>query len=123
MENNLHFHGLPEAGLHIAIHGFVLKNLQNRIMSTICKPPYPSANLLTYPVTISRHEKLLTTNTDGSLNKLVMVFAHCSQNKKLLPHFAPGPAPVHASSFVTGDLIAAPVKPCTATAAPVLLIE
>jgi len=33
--------GLPQRSLHIAIHGFVFENLQNRFMSAICKFAHP----------------------------------------------------------------------------------
>jgi hypothetical protein len=38
--------GLPHGCLHMVIHGFVFLNLQNRLMSTIYKPPDTAASLL-----------------------------------------------------------------------------
>jgi hypothetical protein len=37
--------GLPQRSLQIVIHGFVFLNLQNRLMSTICKICLPSQTL------------------------------------------------------------------------------
>jgi hypothetical protein len=47
------FHGLPHRYLHMAIHGFVWKNLQNRLMSTICKSPIALASLHSFIMTDS----------------------------------------------------------------------
>jgi hypothetical protein len=59
----------------MAIHGFVLKKVQNQPMSTICKLIRRLANLIWYRMTILRLFSNYCIQHAGIGNKLVTAFA------------------------------------------------
>jgi hypothetical protein len=65
----------PDARLHMAIHGFVLKKVQNRPMSTICKLIRRLANLIWCRMTNCSSFTNYCIQHAGIGNKLVTAFA------------------------------------------------